>query len=135
MRLNLVTDRTQEDVRAQNDKGTYNASDLNRVGKAMLYVAERLRLRGYAVSVSPKTDWAEEDIPTPSAMAAYLTALSELRRHFAMMQSTPFIPNDMDMLTFQEANDIEKILEDIHFLLTNAAMAWFYSADMFSGEV
>ena len=32
-------------------------------------------------------------------------------------------------------NDIEKILEDIDVLLTNSAQAWFYSGELFSGEV
>ena len=40
--LHLVTDRTQADVTARNQKGTYNASDLNRVGAAMIYVADKL---------------------------------------------------------------------------------------------
>ena len=34
----LVTDRTQADADARNDKGTYNAADLNRVTEAMEYL-------------------------------------------------------------------------------------------------
>ena len=45
----LVTDRTQADVQAWNDKGTYNPSDLNRVTHAMEYLVERIRSYGYAV--------------------------------------------------------------------------------------
>ena len=45
----LVTDRTRADVQAWNDKGTYNATDLNRVTHAMEYLVERLRSYGYAV--------------------------------------------------------------------------------------
>ena len=52
-----------------------------------------------------------------------------------MMQTTPPVPNDMEKLTYQEANDIEKILEDIDRLLTDAAQAWFYSGDLYAGEV
>lgn len=46
----LVTDRTQADVQAWNNKGTYNPSDLNRVTHAMEYLVERLRSYGYAVN-------------------------------------------------------------------------------------
>lgn len=43
----LVTDRTQADVDAQNEKGTYNADDLNRVTAAMEYLDDTLRSYGY----------------------------------------------------------------------------------------
>lgn len=42
----LITDRTAEDVAARNEKGTYNASDLNRVNAAMADLAGRFRARG-----------------------------------------------------------------------------------------
>ena len=133
--LHLITNRTKADVAAQNDKGTYNASDLNRVGAAMNYVADRLTSQSYAVAISPKTDWQPSDWPTPQTMEQYLDDLNELRRQFTVMESTPKVPADMVGLTVDEANDIEKILEDIDLLLTNAAQAWFYSGDLFSGEV
>lgn len=42
----LITDRTAADVAARNEKGTYNASDLNRVNAAMDDLAGRFRARG-----------------------------------------------------------------------------------------
>ena len=131
----LITNRTQAAVDARNDKGTYNASDLNRVGNAMNYVADRLRAAGYDPHISPKTDWKDDDWVDPAAQAVYLGYLAELRSQFAVMQTTPPVPNDMEKLTYQEANDIEKILEDIDRLITNMTAAWFYSGDIYSGEV
>ena len=131
----LITDRTQADLDARNDKGTYNASDLNRVGAAMNYVADRLRAAGYDPHISPKTDWAETDCPSSSAMSRYLSDLAELRGQFAQAASTPSVPSDMEWLSWWEANDIEKILGDVDSLLTNIAAAWFYIGDLFSGEV
>lgn len=131
----LVTDRTQADVDARNAKGTYNASDLNRVGAAMNYVADRLRAAGYDPNISPKTDWKDEDWVDPAAQAVYLGDLAELRKQFAMMASTPQVPADMDGLTYSGANDIEKILEDIDALLANIAAGWLYSGEIYSGEV
>ena len=154
--MNLITDRTQADVdRAEylaslglaamteaerteyltDLKGAYNATDLNRVGAAMNYVAARLVEHGFVVSIDPKTDWTSMDWPTPSTMERYLADLAELRGKFALMESTPAVPEDMERLTYEEANDIEKILEDIDRLLTYTAQAWFYSGDLFSGEV
>lgn len=133
--LHLVTDRTQADVTAKNEKGTYGASDLNRVGAAINYVADKLREMGYAPRVSPKSDWSDLEWLTPNASAAYLADLEELRRQFAMMQTTPGVPDDMERLTYQKANNIEKILEDINFLLTKASNSWFFGGELFSGEV
>lgn len=154
----LVTDRTQSDVEyvqalaakiakgtatdaelaAWNSaalKGAYNYTDLNRVGFAMQYVAACLVEQGYVVSVSPKTDWVEEDTPTQSDMQRYLADLAVLRSTFAVLQSTPAVPADMEALTYTEANNIEKILEDIDYLLTNTVKGWLYSGEVFSGEV
>ena len=50
-------------------KGSYNASDLNRVGAAVACVAGRLLECGTSVDVLPKQDWSESDIPTFSQMS------------------------------------------------------------------
>lgn len=154
--LNLITDRTQADVDrvrqlAQKGfgnmtadektewlnglKGAYNASDLNRVGAAVAYVAGRLKGYGYAVSVSPRQDWQVSDIPTPESMTAYLADVAALRAALTVAADTPEVPEDMERLTWQEANNIEQILLDVDELLTRMAAAWFYSGDLYAGEV
>ena len=139
----LVTARTQADVNAGNDKGTYKASDLNRVGAAMNFVADRLRAVGYDPHISPKTDWKDEEWIDPEAQTVYLGDLAELRKQFSMMKSTPEMPprilatgiNTNDGLTHTWANNIEKILEDVDYLLTKSTQSRFFSGDLFSGEV
>lgn len=141
--LHLVTDRTAADVAARNDKGTYNASDLNRVGAAMNYVADRLRAAGYDPHISPKTDWKDDDWVGQDAQYVYLKDLEELRKQFTLLESTPMVPprilattiNSGDGLTYVWANNIEQILEDIDSLLTNIPDGWFYSGDLYNGEV
>ena len=155
--LNLITDRTQADVDrvaqlaarvsagtatdaektewATDLKGAYNASDLNRVGAAVAYVAGRLNGYGYYVSVSPKQDWTANDIPTAGQMATYIQDVAALRGAIAVMDSTPPTPESASGLTWQEANNIEQILLDVDELLTRMAAAWFYSGDLFSGEL
>lgn len=154
--LNLITDRTQADVDrvrqlAQKGfgnmtadektewlnglKGAYNASDLNRVGAAVAYVAGRLKGYGYAVSVSPRQDWQVSDIPTPESMTAYLADVAALRAALTVAADTPEVPEDMERLTWQEANDIEQILVDVDELLTRMAAAWFYSGEIYAGEL
>lgn len=133
--LNLITDRTAEDVANKTAKGFYNASDLNRVGAAVQYVAERFTAQGYAVTVSPKTDWTEKDIPTSSELETYRQNIATLRALLAVMPTTPEAPDSMAGLTYTEANDIERILLDLDTLLTNAALAWYQSGELYAGEV
>lgn len=123
----LVTDR---------GAGTYyNASDLNRVGAAVQYVASRFAAQGYMVTVSPKTDWLASDIPTASELEMYRQNIAALRALLAVMPTTPEAPDSMAGLTYTEANDIEQILLDLDTLLTNAALAWYQSGEIYAGEV
>lgn len=123
----LVTDR---------GAGTYyNASDLNRVGAAVQYVASRFAAQGYMVTVSPKTDWLASDIPTASELEMYRQNIAALRALLAVMPTTPEAPDSMAGLTYTEANDIERILLDLDTLLTNAALAWYQSGEIYAGEV
>lgn len=77
--------------------------------------------------------WFEDDIPTPSQMTQYLANVAAIRA--AITADTPATPESMANLTYTEANDIEQILIDIDDALTRAAAAWFYSGDLFSGEI
>lgn len=139
----LITDRTEDDVDSGNAKGTYTAEDLNRVGAAMNYVADRLRDAGYDPHISPKTDWKDDDWVDPAAQAVYLGDLEELRKQFTMLESTPRVPprilatsiNSGDGLTYGWANDIEQILVDIDDTLTRLQSSMFYSGELYSGEV
>ena len=141
--LHLITDRMKSDVLNGTAKGSYKASDLNRVGAAMNYVADRLREVGYDPHINPKTDWKEGDWMTPAAQAVYLGDLAELRKQFTLYETTPEVPprilataiNSNDGLTYTWANDIEQILMDIDVLLTNIAAGWLYSGEIYSGEV
>lgn len=157
--LQLITDRTQADVdRGQylaslwvggeftgtadelvewNSalKGFYNASDLNRVGNAINYVAERFTEAGYLVQVSPRIDWTEADIPLQSDMEHYLADVSALRELVTTPVTTPPVPDDMEGLTYIEANNIEQILLDLDDILTRMISAYIYSNEVYCGEV
>lgn len=133
--LSLITDRTRADVENKTNKGFYNDSDLNRVGAAVQYVAERFAAQGYAVTVSPKTDWLASDIPTASELETYRQNIASLRALLAVMPTTPEAPDSMRFLDYIKANNIEQILLDLDTLLTNAALAWYQSGEIYAGEV
>lgn len=133
--LVLVTDRTAEDVTNGTQKGSYNASDLNRVGSAMDYLRDRFNANGYHIQINPKTTWREIDVPTQSDMTLYLGDLGTLKSAIALPVYTPEAPASMEYLTFTKANDIERILEVIDAMITLMVNAYWYSGELYSGEV
>lgn len=129
----LITDRTQADVAQQTPKGFYNASDLNRVGECLHYLAEELRRYGYGVFVSARTDWAALDAPTVSELDTYLADVAALRAALPMPEDTPEAPETARRLNYSRANDIETILLTVEtvilqivrsFLQANAFTMW-----------
>lgn len=158
--LTLITDRTAADVaeaKRLRDKliagealtdeesaryfaglrGAYNASDMNRVGAAVRYVAERLNAEGYGAYVSPKTDWQMEDIVRQSDWNKYLDEVRHLRRKLTLMRTTPQITDGMysGLKSYAEANAIEQILVDLDWMLTNIIRNYIYAGEVFAGEV
>ena len=131
--LSLITDRTRADVANQTDKGFYNASDLNRVGAAVEYIAGRFAAIGYACPVTVKKDWLTTDAPTASQMEAYRQNIATLRGQIAAMQSTPNAPASMAGLNYVKANNIEQILLDLDALIDKLIKSWYFSGELYAG--
>ena len=143
--LNLITDRTQADVERVRElaakgfaamtaaeraewlagmKGAYNASDMNRVGTALNYLAARLApVCGMSIAWSAKTDWAVTDIITASQAEAYRKQVQSIRDALAYPAGTPDAPQ-MKRLTYTGANDIERILTICEELIVNVAKSF-----------
>jgi hypothetical protein len=159
MSLSFITDRTQVDVNRANDikgkytaggwdsltaseqaafkaglKGSYNDTDLNRVGNALTELRDLLTSRGYEVSVDVRTDWTEKEWPTKETMGAYVQSIRNIRSMLTELETTPAVPDGMDDLTWQTANDIEKILADVDDALDRMARTWFYAGEIYGGE-
>ena len=92
-------------------KGGYNASDLNRM------------------------DWANGDKPNRDEMAAYLADIAALRAALPLRDGTPPAPGGVLGLTWEEANAIESILLAVDEAVTRMSQAWYYSGDLYAGEV
>lgn len=119
-------------------KGAYNYGDMNRVGQAVAYIADRMtalpgELDAYraekgvgddpnyevpydpsTVVVSAKTDWAMGDTPTQSLVKAYLNNLTVLRKQLDLPSNAPAVPSSLDNLTYATANEIEYLLYVIY---------------------
>ena len=99
-------------------KGAYNASDLNRVGQAILYVAGLYNQYGYNLIVNPKTDWSNTDSPTSSQMQEYLNDIQTIRNAVVAFPTTPDAPKTMESIDWKTANIIEQIMVDIDMILS-----------------
>ena len=141
----LITDRTQADVERVRElaekgfagmtageqaewlagmKGAYNASDLNRVGTALNYLAGRLAsICGRSIAWTAKTDWAVTDIITASQAAEYRRQIQDIRDALAYPAGTPDAP-ELGRLTYTDANNIERILKLCEDLIVNVAKSF-----------
>lgn len=110
-------------------KGAYNAADLNRVTEACEYLAARFWQYGYPVSVrrpdlGGRDFWIVGDIPTTAQLSVYLDNIRRLRSVLKQAEKTPKVPADMESLTVEDANDLERILVAVNRLLLLLAAAF-----------
>ena len=115
-------------------KGAYNASDLNRVGSAVEYVANRLREAGYIVTVHPRTGWTEEELPIAQSMYAYLSDVKVIRGVLPLPE-LPTLPEDMSRLTYTDANAIEQVLLDVNAALDRIRAGAYYAGELYANDV
>lgn len=130
----LVFDRTQADVRAKNAKGTYNYTDLNRVGEAVAYLTPVFREFGFIADTAPRVDWAENDIPLMGDMVRYISDLLALNRVQYAENLLP-LPRSPEKLTYVDANNMERFLLEVSRAFERMAQAWYFSGDIYAGEV
>lgn len=115
-------------------KGAYNAKDLNRVEKAMEYLAAKLNNLGYCVKISNE-EWNLGDLPDETKMQSYLNRIETIKNSITNFSTTPALPEDMQGLTYEEANAIEQILIDVDNVSTLSTLALNYSGELYTGEV
>lgn len=130
---NMTEEETEEYL--SDLKGAYNASDLNRVESAVSFIAERFAVAGLHPKVEVYILWNRSKFPHLSEMERYLANISTLRALLPMASDVPQVPPDMDHLNYEEANDIEKILLAIDDAITRITKGWYYSGDIYAGEV
>lgn len=144
----LVTDRTEADVARVGElaakgytgmtaaeleewvagmKGAYNTSDMNRVGKALNYLRDRLTgVCGSDIRWQAKTNWAVTDVITTAQANAYRSQIQDIRDALVYPANTPDAP-DIALLTYTGANDIERILILCESMIDNLMKAFRYT--------
>jgi len=113
----------------------YASMDLNRIGNNLQYLSGLLNGYGYTVSITGKADWTINDIPRAADMVTLINDLTAIRAALTVFLTTPATPANMNNVTYSIANNIEKILYDVDTLISNMVAAWYYSGDLYCGEV
>ena len=138
----LIYDRTQSDVEyALNHpdsnsflKGAYNYTDLDRIEDWTEYIAEQLNYYGYNVNISTSillTTWEMESFPTKVEMERIRSNVQNLKNAFVAFTS---VPTNLERMTYQKANDLEKVLYELNTLINNMIASFYYSGEIYSGE-
>lgn len=136
----LIYDRTQSDVDyALNNpdsssllKGAYNYNDLNRIETWCEYLAQQLNSYNYYVDITVKTNWTMEEFPTKVQMKRIRDNVQKLKNAFMSYTS---VPASLEKMTYQKANDLEKVLYELDTLINNMIASFYYSGEVFAGEV
>lgn len=129
---NLIFDRTQEDVDNLTNKGKYRYTDLNRVEQWCEYLANELTNYSYLVSIVTKTNWTMNDRATPLEMERIRSNVAKIKEAYLSFSS---VPDSLEYMTIQKANDIEKVLYEIDGLLDKMPSTFYYSGEKYCGEV
>lgn len=111
---NLIYDRTETDLLNKTEKAYYNFNDLNRIESWCEYLANVLSNYNYFVSFEVKTDWIYTDFPTEVEMERIRENVLSLKKAYYSFTN---IPENLDYMTIQKANDIERILLEIDKIL------------------
>lgn len=135
--MTLITDRTDADVLAQNAKGMYGPTDLNRVESAVREISLLLGQLGINLRLQTKTDWdypemfSAESWPVQSQMRRYIDNVTAIRD---AASGTVQIPDNMENLTADAANSIEQVLLDAYDFAYKTIKTFRYSGEFYSGE-
>lgn len=135
--MDLITDRTESDVLLGNAKGVYSYADLNRVESAAAMIAEQITELGFALQLQTKTDWnlpgnfSAWNWPVESQMRRYLQNIADIKRLFVISTQ---IPETMDKLDWNGANNIEKVLQVAFSRITGIKQSYRYSGEIYAGE-
>lgn len=116
-----------------NPKGEYRYSDINRVKEAIGFTAKCLYDIGYFPDIKIIPDYYIPDLPTFNALNDYIYNIKSIQNVLPKFPSMPEAPDNLDKLTYQTANNIEKIVVQVYKEYENITKAWIQSGQINSG--
>lgn len=132
----LWTDLTQpekEDFEA-GLKGSYNRTDLNRVGTALITIRDRLRTHCIDVPAEVREDYEADEVLDKAAMDAYMESANAV--YASVPHSSPKPPDGINDLDYEGANNIEKVIIAVDDVLEIREVGWIYAdEELFAGDL
>ena len=114
----------------------YTYNDMNRVETAVSALSAQLKALGYMDTLlDVKTDWEANDHVWYDDMVRYIGNIGILRDSISVYPTTPAAPIVGEAMTYNIANNIEKILQDIDNIVGHGIKTWYYSGEIMAGEV
>ncbi len=113
------------------EKAYYNYTDLNRIESWCKYLSEILTSYSYQINIETKTNWVATDFPTLAEMERIRKNIVTLKDAF---YSFTEVPNTTNNMTYQKANDLERILREIDYLLMSMENNFVYCGVANSGQ-
>lgn len=138
----LIFDRNNTDViNAKNNpnnqhsnRGNYNISDLLRIEKWTIFLSELLKSYGYYVETNTRTDYNLDYIPTQEELDRIKNNVINIKKAYYSLQTTPTITTGKKTINYVDANNIEKVLFDIDYLIKSMEQNFIKSGVARSGQ-
>ena len=116
------------------DRESYRYTDLNRVESAIRELQEILSGYGYTVSNPCKTDWTRDTPPSKAEIDRIRGNICALQDVFCQLPDWREIVYN-STLDFSQVNAWEWDLHTIDVWIGRMTAAWYYSSDLYAGEV
>lgn len=135
--MELIINRTESDALLGNEKGVYGYTDMNRVEAAVAEIAAEFASLGIGIDLATKTDWglpddfSKEKWPVASQLRRYLGNVASIKDLFVISVR---LPESMDKLNWEGANNIEKVLQAAFARIQGMKQSYHYSGEFFAGE-
>ena len=113
---------------------------MNRVTTAAEFLSDSLYTRGYVnpyVPVNPEPGrdyWVKENKPTLEQSKGYVSNVKRIRETFHFVPDLPEAHSDMQSFTFQEANNLEKILVQVESMFQWMDKSYLMAGEAMCGE-
>lgn len=134
--------RTVNDILNDTSRNYINYIDLNRIENRMQELTEQLNQYKYTNNIETKTDWVKQESTEELTNFPLKTQIDRIRNNLKLLiknyytySTTPELPNTLENLTIYKANDIEKILYDLHLIIKSMENTFIYCGTVECGEV
>lgn len=140
--ISPVRNRTQADVEyaisqiksgnnSSEFKGCFNVTDINRIENNTRYIADRLNVLKYTNTIETKS-WDMYGLPNITEVTRLINNVLKIINAYYAPADAPGLPTTL--LTYEQVNDLEKILYLIKHLIDNEENEYRHCGTFNCGE-